>query len=216
MKIEGTIPVSCAACGRTSDHPLVQLVHAQDLPEAKARLLGGELNVARCDCGKLTALACELVYQDPGSGLLCHVCPGGEAAMVRAEAAFQAAFGAALGGYPVQRVVPSQNALLEKIKIAEAGLQDWAVEMLKVLLLASISVDDDDRVLLFAGADREQQVLRWLLFDRRGEVPSMMSSPLASHERLVATAGAPPAAQVRRIDRAWAIEAVRAMISAAN
>lgn len=216
MKIEGTIPVTCAACGRPSAPSLVQLVHAQHMPEARARLLRGELNVVRCECGKVTALACELVYQDPQAGLLCHVCPGGEAALERAEAAFHAAFGAELGAYQVQRVVPSQNALLEKIKIVEAGLADWAVEMLKVLLLASISVDDDDRVLLFSGVDRQARAVRWLLFDRRGEVPSPMASPLEGLERLLATAGAPPPATVRRIDRAWAVGAVSAMISAAN
>lgn len=216
MKIEGTIPVTCEACGRAGEHPLVQLVHAQNMPEARERLLRGDLNVARCECGKVTALACELVYQDPLAGLLCHVCPGGEAALARAEAAFHAAFGSELGTYRVQRLVPSQNALLEKIKIAEAGLADWAVEMLKVLLLASIAVDDDDRVMLFSGVDEQAQTVRWLLFDRHGEVPTPMSSPLAGHQRLLATAGAPPPPPVRRIDRAWAVEAVRAMIAAAN
>lgn len=243
MKIEGKVEVTCSACGERREHALVQLVNAQGTPEARARLLRGELNLATCACGKVTQLACELVYQDPQLGLLCHVCPGGEAAMQRAEALFESAFAAPLAaafagaasppelpqptgaaepgarpaaGYPLQRIVPSQNALVEKVKILEAGLDDWAVEMVKVLLLASIAVDDDDRVMLFVGVDEDAQAVQWLLFDAYGEVPTALSSPLAAVQRLVATAGAGPAVTQRRIDRAWAIEAVRAMIAAAN
>ncbi len=222
MKIEGTVEVECVACGQTSEHRLVQLVHAQQHPELADKLRLGELNRAECECGKRTSLACELVYQDPEASLLVHVCPGGEPAMKRAEAVFEAAFTAPLAaegagaGYRVQRIVPSQNALLEKIAILRAGLEDWAIEMVKVLLLASIGEQDDDRVLLFAGVDSSAQTVRWLLFDHRGEEMSTLSSPLAAVQRLVATSrGAPPVGE-RRIDRAWAVAAVRAMVAAGN
>lgn len=244
-KIEGKVEVRCTACGVAAEHQLVQLVHAQDTPAAHAQLLRGELNVSVCTCGKRSQLACELVYQDPQRGFLCHVCPGGEVAMRRAEELFDAAFSTSLqvmsagpagdggagdpGGvsgaasaatYPVQRIVPSVNALLEKVKILDAGLADWAVEMVKVLLLASISVDDDDRVMLFTGVEAPAEggasTARWLLFDRYGEVPTTLASPLAAVDRLVSTLGGAPAGTQRRIDRAWAIEAVRAMIASAN
>lgn len=241
MKISGTVSVACPVCGAVAQHELLQTVNANEQPEAVEQLLRGELNVAACACGKRTQLAANFVYTDPESQLVIHVCPDGEAAMQRAEAAFAASYGAAgqgeaaaaraaedalaasaagavarAGQGAVQRVVPSMNALVEKVKISDADLQDWAVEMLKVLLLASLSIDDDDRVLLFSHVDRDAGSIRWLLFDRFGEDPSSMSSPLAGYDRLVATAGAGADAGHRRIDRAWAIEAVRSMIASGN
>lgn len=223
MKISGTVSVACPVCGVVADHALVQTVNPREDPASAERLLRGELNVAVCECGKRTHLAGNLVFHDPQAQLLVHVCPDGEAAMERAEAAFDEAYGGvvgkALGGdgeARTLRIVPSLNALVEKVKIAEAGLRDWAVEMAKVLLLASIAIDDDDRVLLFSRVDSDSERIFWLLFDPYGDNPSIMSSPLAAYHRLVATSGGAPAPTQRRIDRAWAIEAVRAMIASGN
>lgn len=220
MKITGTVSVACPVCGAVAQHEVIQTVNPHADPEHAAKLLRGELNVATCACGKRTQLAADFVYSDPEAQLVLHACPDGEAAMQRAEAAFASSYGAPGQGQGaqrgVQRIVPSMNALVEKVKMAQAGLHDWAVEMLKVLLLASLAIDDDDRVLLFSHLDRDAGAIRWLLFDPFGESPSSMSSPLASYERLLATAGAGPAPDQRRIDRAWAIEAVRAMIASGN
>lgn len=215
MKIKGTVSVTCPVCGTVAEHPLVQTVNPREDPAAAEALLRGELNVAICACGKRTQLAATVVYHDPEAKLLCHVCPEGEAAMQRAEQAFDASFsGAAPTGQ--QRIVPSQNALVEKLKIAAAGLEDWAVEMTKVLLLASIPIDDDDRVMLFSRVDPDEGRIHWLLFDPYGEVPTAMASPLAAYHRLVSTCGGGPPPSQRRIDRAWAIEAVRKMIASGN
>jgi CpXC protein len=215
VKLTGTATLTCSACGVISDHALVQSVNEREDPGAKAQLLQGELNLATCACGKRTLMATTLLFHDPDASFLCQVCPDGEAAMVRAEAAFAAAYDGVTEPR-VQRLVPSQNALVEKLKIHEAGLHDWAVEMSKVLLLASLEVDDDDRVLLFSQLDREAGALRWLLFDAAGEQASEMSSLVAAYQRLIATAGGGPPPSARRIDRSWAIEAVRAMISSGN
>ncbi len=219
MKINGTASVSCSVCGLTADYPIVQMINPATDPANHARLLRGELNLAECSCGKRTQLAANVVFHDPVAKILCHVCPEGEAAMQRAEQAFSASFagagaGAEAGG--LQRIVPSLNALVEKLKIAEAVLEDWAVEMTKVLLLASIPIDDDDRVMLFVRADEATDRIHWLLFDAYGENPAPLTSPLPAYHRLVATSGGAPPADQRRIDRAWAIEAVRQMIASGN
>jgi CpXC protein len=216
MTVAGKVSVRCSSCGARHDAALLQSINSRQDPEAKRRLLAGDLNVAGCACGKRTQLEANLVYHDPDLGLLCHVCPDGEPAVRRAEEAFAAAFaGAADGGAAIaQRIVPSLNALVEKVKILDAGLLDWAVEMTKVLLLASIAVEDDDRVLLFA--QRTPGQLHWWLFDAHAERAEPMVSPLDSYARLVDSSGGAPAPQQRRIDRAWAVEAVRQLINRGN
>jgi hypothetical protein len=209
MVIRGTARVACPACGKQHDNELVQSINTQTNPKDKQRLLDGELNVLDCSCGKRTQLAATVLFHDPEAHYYCQVVPGGERAMDEAAAAF-----AASGVNGTLRLVPSLNALVEKVKLLDAGLVDWAAEMTKVLLLASIG--ELDRVLLFERIDREAGVLRWVIFDEEGRTPESVSSPLAAYEKLATRAQSAPAPTEFRIDRAWAVEAVRKMVAESN
>lgn len=205
MIIRGTTRVRCPACGKEQEAALVQTIDTAENPADKAKLLAGELNVLACSCGKRTQLAANILYSDKARGYFCQVVPGGgEQAMEEAAAAF-----AASGVSGVRRLVPSQNALVEKVKLHDAGLQDWTIEMIKVLLLASIG--ELDRVLLFEEADDD--VIRWVMFNEDGEA-ERVSSPRAQYTKLAERPT--PAPNDLRIDRAWAVEAVKAMVANAN
>ncbi|MBA3820920.1 MAG: CpXC domain-containing protein [Deltaproteobacteria bacterium] len=210
MPIVGTAQVRCPGCGSVQDAELVQSINTQQNPRLVERLLAGELNVLTCKCGKRTQLAATVVFHDPAADFLCQVCPGGDEAIARAAEVFRVA-----GATGPQRIVPSLNALVEKAKLLEAGLEDWAIEMTKVLLLASLG-NELDRVLLFESMDRPAGVIHWVLFDEDGGRPELMASPLHAYDKLVARTNARPAHGELRIDRAWAVDAVREMISNAN
>jgi hypothetical protein len=206
MGIVGKVRVRCPACGVEQDGELVQSINTRTDPAVKRRLLAGELNALACACGVRTQLAANILFHDPDAEYYCQVVPGDEAAMAEATAAFRAA-----GAGGTQRLVPSLNALIEKVKILDAGLEDWALEMTKVLLLATTG--DLDRVLLFERVDRDARVIHWVMFDG---APRAVASPLDAYDRLLARAhGKPPASELR-IDRAWAALAVQAMITSAN
>ena len=208
MSITGTVRVRCPACGREQDAQLVQSINADKDAAVKKRLLAGDLNVLACECGKRTPLAANVVFHDPSKDVFIRVVPGGdEAEMEKAAAQFRAA-----GATGVQRLVPSLNALIEKVKIFDCGLEDWAIEMTKVLLLSTLG--DLDLVLLFAIAD--ETVLRWVRFDKHGRSPEPVASPRDAYERLASRQASRPAPGEYRIDRAWAVEAVRAMVAASN
>jgi len=205
VKITGTAHVTCPACGREHDVPLVQSINTTDDPDAKQKLLAGEFDVLDCECGKRTQLIAELLYVDPIANLYLQVAPTPEA-MSKGEAAFAAA-----GATGTQRLVPSINALVEKIKIADAGLEDWVLEMVKVLLLASMAEPDLNRVLLFDHS--EGDVIHWILL---GDDARAMQSPFAAYERLAARTQARPRSTELRIDRVWAIAAVQQMMRGGN
>jgi hypothetical protein len=205
--IVGVTRVRCPGCGRETECKLVQSINPVTDPSSKAQLLAGELNVLHCVCGRRTQLAATVLFHDPAAAYWCQVCPGGEQAMAQGEVAFRAA-----GAGGTQRLVPSLNALIEKVKLLDAGLEDWAIEMAKVLLLASREDGDLERVLLFDGV--EDGAIRWLLFeDGRARVST---SPLGAYAKLAARTQGHPGPRELRIDRAWAIDAVRMMIAAAN
>ncbi len=208
MSVTGNVDVTCPACGRTTAVRLVQSINAERDANDHRRLLAGELNVLACECGKRTQLAANVVFHDPRKDVYVRVVPGGdEAAMVAAAAQFRAA-----GATGTQRLVPSLNALVEKVKIFEADLADWAVEITKVLLLATVG--DLDRVLLFDRAEAE--TLHWVLFAGDGGAPQTVASPRAAYERIAARAASRPATTEVRIDRAWAVEAARQLVAAQN
>jgi len=207
MAIVGATRVRCPACDRERECQLVQSINTRTNPSAKTQLLASELNVLACPCGRRTQLGATVLYHDPDASYWCQVCPGGEQALAEGEAAFRAA-----GVSGQQRLVPSQNALVEKVKLLDAGLEDWAIEMTKVLLLASREDRDLDLVLLFDGLDGE--TIRWVLFEPSG--PRVMASPLGAYTKLAARTQGRPGPLEMRIDRAWAIEAVRTMIAGAN
>jgi hypothetical protein len=209
MRIAGRASVRCPACGREQEGELIQSINAQTDPEAKAKLLAGELNMLACACGKRAQLAAKVVYVDPARDWFCQVCPGGEAEIAQAVKDFEIA---GTGG--TRRIVPSLNALVEKVKLIEAGLEDWAIEMTKVLLLAASGGADLDRVLLFESVERAADVIHWVRFDEDGVRPA--ASPFGAYAKLAARTHAAPGARELQIDRAWAVEAVREMIAAAN
>ena len=136
MAITGTVHARCPGCDRGQDCALVQSIDARAEPAVKARLLAGELNVLACACGRTSQLQATVLYRDPDAGWFCQVCPGGDRAMAEGEAAFRAA-----GVSGTLRLVPSLNALIEKLRILDAGLVDWAIEMTKVLLLSTLAAD---------------------------------------------------------------------------
>ncbi len=207
MAIVGVTRVRCPACGRERECQLVQSINTRTNPSAKTQLLAGELNVLACPCGRRTQLAATVLFHDPDASYWCQSCPGGEQAMAEGEAAFRAS-----GVTGQQRLVPSHNALVEKIKLLDAGLEDWAIEMTKVLLLASRDDRDLERVLWFDSLDGES--IRWLLLEPSGA--RAMASPLGAYTKLAARTQGRPAPRELRIDRTWAIEAVRTMIAGAN
>ena len=203
MTISGTVHVPCPSCQREHEAKLVQSINTQQSPELKARLLAGDLNMLDCSCGKRTLLSATLLYHDPDREYFCQACPGGEAAMAAGAAAF-----AAIGGVGTRRLVPSQNALAEKVKILEAGLDDRVIEVLKVILLAADN-EDLNSILLFDRVDRDANIITWILLQPQRTV----ASPLAAYDKLAPTLKAP---EDLRIDRAWALEAARAMMTNAN
>jgi hypothetical protein len=200
VKISGTIRLACPACGQPIDAPVTQSINAREHPALKAALLDGTLNMLECDrCGHRAPLEATLAYHDPDNSYFAVVVPPG------GDKAGEAALAALVEG--TRRLVPSRNALVEKVKILDAGLDDRVVEVLKVLLLASRG-HELNAVLLF---DRlEVGTLHWLLLDR---AELALASPVAGYEKLAATL---KPAEDLRIDRAWAVEAARTMMSNAN
>lgn len=212
VKISGTIRLACPACGQPIDAPVTQAINAREHPQLKLQLLEGTLNLLECDrCGYRAPLEATLSYHDPDKQYFAVVAPDPSdqtaAAALAALADDRQGGAMTITAVGTRRLVPSRNALVEKVKLLDAGLDDRVIEVLKVLLLASRG-HDLNSVLLFD--QRIAEVLHWVLLDKGGHP---LASPLAGYEKLAETLK--PTDDLR-IDRAWAVEAARTMITNAN
>lgn len=178
--ITGKVLVLCPACGTQQDAELVQSINRREQPAAVQHLLAGELNVLQCiACGRRTPLAATMLFHDPDRAFYCQVVP---TEVTKAIAAFRES-----GAQGTRRIVRTQNALIEKIKILDADLLDWAIELVKLEVA--------DGPLLFDRADAE---LHWIKVDR---IVTGIASPRAPYDAIATRE--PPTDYV--IDRAWAL-----------
>ena len=204
MSLVANTQVACPACGKSRAVELVRSVNSQRDPAQKQALIRGELNVLVCDCGKRTPLLADLLFHDPVAGFFCQVSTGDAESTTRNKLAFEE-----LAAGSDRRIVRTMNALMEKVKLVDAGLKDWAIEMVKVLLLSTMENPTLDAVVLFDGVDRERGTIAWVLFRPGQKKPEFLTSPLVSYERgLVQWRLIAPGNQLE-IDRAWALAALR-------
>lgn len=117
---------SCSNCKKQTEVNLPKSINAALDPELKARVRDGSLFIWECPyCGRRNVAVTEFLYHDPSAKLMVWLLPGESAPSEAAQAAVKE-----LEGYTL-RLVREVGELIEKINIADAGLEDTIVEMCK-------------------------------------------------------------------------------------
>jgi predicted RNA-binding Zn-ribbon protein involved in translation (DUF1610 family) len=135
MSSPRTQQVRCPHCGQTHAARVHDTIDAVREPELKAELLSTRLFQHACpSCGRGWHGARTLAYHDVSKGLLIWLYPGETTGDVRRRLRAASEGIVEGGGAPsyAMRLVSSPHDLVEKILIAEAGLSDVMVEVLKV------------------------------------------------------------------------------------
>jgi len=147
-------------------------------PALKEQLLSGRLFGFACpSCGRVSRVVHpELVYHDVPRGLLIQM-----DALGKFDAASLRQLESSLP--PSTRVVHDSNAMLEKVKIFDAELDDRVVEVLK-LVVGSQKAEDTATRYLFEGTgtpnNPEGRDLRFTLLSSKGV--SGLAVPCAAYE----------------------------------
>lgn len=139
--------IACPSCGAPATTRVHRAVDVTRMPELEPMLLDGRLFLFTCpSCGhRARVVEPELLYRSRDLVV-----------QLDALGTFDAAAAtAALGALPETcRIVRDSNALVEKVKIAAAGLDDRVIEAMKVLAKASMP-DGDGKRILFEAAEGE-------------------------------------------------------------
>jgi len=133
----------CANCGYKSSRETVPLINVSANPSLKEKVADGSLFVWECPCcGRRNLLKYQTIYHDPSRRLMIWLLPEGESAPESVKDAVKQ-----LDSYTL-RLVREPGELMEKVKIAEAGLDDIAMEMCKyVTAMEMYNKNPDDEIL---------------------------------------------------------------------
>lgn len=120
------VPASCSNCHKQTEIEVCQRINAVLDPELKSRVKDGSLFIWECPyCGQRNLARFETLYHDPEARLMVWLLPGDGLPPQAVESAVKE-----LDGYTL-RLVREPGDLIEKVNIADAGLEDIAVEMCK-------------------------------------------------------------------------------------
>lgn len=150
MSMEREVKITCPECGTEGDFILWQSVNTQLDPEAKQKVLNGELFQFTCPkCGSVTNVNYDLLYHQMEDLLMIQVASNDNEVKVAAESFDKFVDGSFMPGFDFSeqdyrfRIVRNLNQLREKIYIFDQGLDDRILEILKILMFFNPGVKPD-------------------------------------------------------------------------
>lgn len=133
------VPAVCSHCGAQHEVSAYPSINTAQEPDLKARVLDGSLFVWECPyCGVRNLVKYETLYHDPDGKLMVWLLPEGKMPPKAVEDAVKA-----LDGYTLRRV-GEVGELIEKVKIHEAGLDDWTMELCKWVTRQELSAKNPE------------------------------------------------------------------------
>ena len=203
---DGTVRARCRRCGAEEEIPAWNIINAQENPELRAELLEGKLFLWTCPrCGADNLIKYPRLYHDPAQKLLLWLTDGKPE--VEAQMADTIAAEDGLQDYSA-RIVDTPGEMMEKIKIAEAGLDDVAMEICKYVTAQEMGKTDADfKFFRLDGADR-----RILLTDPEGGEMQVVGTGFSVYEDAAGIVARNPELAVRglvRVNAAWLATHIR-------
>ena len=194
--------IICPHCQAETDHKVLDHINIDRNPELRAKVQDLSCFRVQCpNCGETALAVHPCLYHDMANQFMVWLWPEeGQAPRAQFDP---------LAGYALRRV-DSLNAFREKINVLECGLDDRAVEMMKLLLFAQLNRDLDVVELLFHALDERTGELRFVavLSDGAEQYAAM---PGAAYQRLREDAETylyTPGGDFTVVDMAWANSAL--------
>lgn len=194
--------ITCPHCQVETDHKVIDHINIDRNPELRAKVQDLSCFRVKCpNCGETALAVHPCLYHDMSNQFMVWLWPEeGEAPRAQFDP---------LAGYVLRRV-DSLNAFREKINVLERGLDDRAVEIMKLLLFSQLNLDLDVVELLFHDLDERTGELRFVavLSDGAEQYAAMQG---AAYQRLREDVEAylyTPGGDFTVIDMAWAKSAL--------
>ena len=129
MSIVSQALAPCSKCGQQQTVTVYRSINIAENPELKDKVRDGSLFLWECPhCGQVNLARYETLYHDPAAKLMVWLIPEGEISETQMQAITMHT--KAMGGYTLRRV-NDMGALMEKVLVRDAGLDDVVLEMCK-------------------------------------------------------------------------------------
>lgn len=140
MSLSRIVPITCPTCQKESDFLVWESINTMLDPDMKASVRDRSAFLFTCPhCGRKSHVDYGFLYHQMEDNIMIHYATSDENAETISE--FMSANNAPdmlkevlESGY-LNRIVRSQNALLEKLAIFDAGLDDRIIEIFKIIVL---------------------------------------------------------------------------------
>lgn len=195
--------VTCPHCKKENSYRPVEHINVDREPSLRAKVQDLSVFRVKCpNCGEAVLAVHPCLYHDISGRFMVWLWPESD------KAAPKAGFDP-LAGYVLRRV-DSFNAFREKIKVLEQGLDDRAIELMKLLLLMQLTHDLDVVEILFHELDEKTGEFRFVAVLSDG-VEQYAAMPGAVYQRLRADMDAhlfTPNGEFSCVDLTWARDAL--------
>lgn len=210
MSTRSSTSITCPQCDHRQDFEIWPSLNVDLDPEQKDRLLSGELMRSICgECGVGAEVNYAILYHDMTRQLMVNFTGGDEKDELSNPLSERM-----LTDYQL-RIVATRNALVEKVWISTASLDDRVMELFKLTMEQQMNQEDEEE-LLFAGIEEAENGERNLRFVRVNASGSeSYDVPMGSFQDFSDTVsssfglGAPELGEWLTIDRQFAIKMFR-------
>ena len=209
--------IKCPECGTDVEVSRPAVINVQNDPEYKIKVLTGELFNEKCPkCGQGLQVVSRITYHDMDKRLMIYFRPitsqdelktfDYEAIRSAIEDNFKAP------NYAI-RVVTTVNELMEKIKIAEFGLNDGVIEIAKFVYFDIFTKQFDGLGVVNIYYERRDDKDALIFFCNDGKTRSILIAPevySSIEKRFSAVVNAIYTSRVCMVGRDWALRMIKA------
>ena len=185
MSINNKQSVKCPKCGQLSDITVWSSITVKDSPDLKEDLLHGKINIFRCpSCHQAALMPSPMLYHDEEKKLMISFTPCADSAQEQQlydsimKSSAESGELNKLEGYNL-RFVTDYNELLEKLLIFDNGLNDKAIEVIKLMIIMQDSDKCEQRSCRFGKRDGAE--LEFMIADRKENQIYTSKVPLDSY-----------------------------------
>lgn len=188
MSLNAKETIKCPACGVMHEITVWNSITISDSPDLKEDLLKGKINIFNCpSCSHRALMPVPLLYHDEEKRLMISFSPCEDERTKRQlfanikESSAQSGELSKLEGYTL-RFVAEYNNLLEKILLADFGLWDKAIEIIKLMILSQEPEKSEQRNCMFGKMENDE--IEFLVQDRKENRIYTSRVPKKSYEEI--------------------------------
>ena len=188
MSLNTQQSIKCPSCGQLQNMTVWDSITVKDSADLKKDLLSGKVNIFKCgSCSHSGLVPSPMLYHDEDRKLMMSFAPCNDEALKKRlfdNVCETSKASNELDKYEEYnfRFVSEYNSLLEKILIFDAGLNDKAIEVIKLLILSQEPEKQNDRNCVFG--KKEGENLEFMIQDTKENMIYTSQVPLSTYDTI--------------------------------